>query len=82
MKKYNDNFTIEADLILEIADLLNYNKFTHDIMVDKRIFDNFAKNTAIYIRFIDDDNDCIREYVMTSENEDGIFMEYLCEYEN
>ena len=70
----------KADLILEIGDLLSYNKFTHDIVVNKDIFDNFSKNTLIYIHFVEDEDRCIREYMMESEDADGITMSYLCEY--
>lgn len=70
----------EADLILEIADLLDYNKRTHDIEVDRNIFDDFVEDKIIYIHFVEDEDDIIREYVMVSENRYGIVMEYMCEY--
>ena len=69
-----------ADLILEIADLLSYNKYTHDIEVDKDIFDEFEEGKLIYIHFVEDEEDVIREYEMVSENRFGIVMEYMCEY--
>lgn len=69
-----------ADIILKIADLLNYNKYTHDIEVDKSIFDEFEEDKTIYIHFVEDDDDIIREYVMVSEDTYGIVMEYMCEY--
>ena len=71
-------FTENIDLVLEIADLINYNEFTHDIEVDKSIFDDFIPNTLIYIQFVEDEDNCVREYVMTEETDDGIKMEYLC----
>jgi hypothetical protein len=71
---------IKADLILEIADLLDYNKYTHDIKVDKNIFDNFKEGKKIYINFVEDTEDCVREYIMIAEDFDGIMMEYMCEY--
>lgn len=71
-----------ADLILEIADLLSYNKYTHDIEVDKTIFDDFEEGKIIYIRFEEDDEGIIREYEMVSEDRWGIVMEYMCEYED
>lgn len=73
-------FTTEADIILEIADLLSYNKRTHDIEVDKNIFDDFEEGKTIYIHFVEDDDDIIREYEMASEDRFGIVMEYMCEY--
>lgn len=69
-----------ADLILEIEDLLSYNKRTHDIEVDKDIFDEFEEGKLIYIHFVEDEEDVIREYEMISENRFGIVMEYMCEY--
>lgn len=69
-----------ADIVLEIADLLSYSKRTHDIEVDKRIFDDFEEGRIIYIHFVEDDDDIIREYEMVSENRIGIVMSYMCEY--
>ena len=74
----NNNY--EADIILEIADLLDYNKYNHDIEVDKRIFDAFEENKLIYIHFVEDRADIIREYKMVFEDDEAIFMEYMCEY--
>lgn len=70
----------EADLILELEDLLDYNKRTHDIKVDKSIFDDFVENKLIYIHFVEDEEGCVGEYKMIFEDEEGIFMEYMCEY--
>lgn len=75
-------FPKNADLILEISDLLSYNERSHDIKVDKSVFDDFQENTVIYIYFVEDNDDCIREYEMISEDEEGIEMFYLCEYVN
>lgn len=69
-----------ADITLEIAELLEYNERTHDIEVDKRIFDDFEEGRTIYIHFVEDDDDIIREYEMVSENKIGIIMSYMCEY--
>jgi hypothetical protein len=74
MKEY------KADIILEIEDLLSYNNLTHDIKVDKNIFDNFKEKETIYIHFVEDEEGCIREYRMDSEDEEGIYMDYICEY--
>lgn len=73
-------FNNEADLILSIADLLDYNKRTHDIEVDKYIFNDFKEGKIIYIHFEEDEENVIREYEMVSENRFGIVMEYMCEY--
>lgn len=73
-------FNNTADLTLEIADLLDYNKRTHDIEVDKYIFDDFEEGKTICIHFVEDEDDVIREYEMVSENRFGIVMSYVCEY--
>ena len=73
-------FNNNADLILEKADLLDYNKRTHDIEVDKYIFDEFEEGKIIYIHFVEDEEDVIREYEMVSEDRFGIVMSYICEY--
>ena len=70
----------EADLILEMEDLIEYDKYTHDIKVSKSVFDDFQERKIIYIHFVEDNDDCIREYKMTEEDYEGIYMEYLCEY--
>lgn len=75
-------FTKEADLILEMEDLLSYEKLTHDIKVDKYIFDSFEEGELIYIHFVEDNEGCIREYKMIAEDEYGIYMSYICEYED
>jgi hypothetical protein len=75
-------FTKEADIILEIEELLNYNNYTHDIEVDKRIFDDFVEGKIIYIHFVEDEESCVREYKMISEDWESIKMEYICEYED
>ena len=69
-----------ADIVLEIAELLDYNERTHDIEVNKYIFDDFEEDKVIYIHFVEDDDDIIREYVMVSEDRFGIVMSYICEY--
>lgn len=69
-----------ADIVLEIAELLDYNERTHDIEVSKYIFDDFEEDKVIYIHFVEDDDDIIREYVMVSEDRFGIVMSYICEY--
>lgn len=75
-------FRGEKVLILEMEDLLDYDRWTHDIIVDKYVFDDFRERGTIYIHFVEDSKDCIREYEMTEEDEDGIHMDYMCEYED
>ena len=74
--------TFDDVLILEIADLVDYNNRTHDIKVCKYIFDDFHENKVIYIHFVEDGEGIVREYEMISEDSESIFMSYLCEYED
>lgn len=69
----------EVDLYLEAEELLEYDKNTGSIKVDKNIFDDFVLNGIIHICFVDskEDDDLVIEYVMVSEDDKGIYMEYL-----
>jgi hypothetical protein len=67
----------EADLFLEIEELLECDMKTGKIKVDKQIFDDFVPNTYINIQFVDTDSDEILQYTMVSEDDEGIYMEYL-----
>ena len=69
----------EVDLYLEIEDLLEYDSSTGNIKVDKDLFDDFVPNTIIHICFVDSEKEdgLVNEYVMTSEDDDGIYMEWL-----
>ena len=73
---------IKVDLVLEIADLLKYDRNTSDMEVDKSIFDDFEEGKVIYVKFADDMEDLIYEYKMISEDYDGIKMDCLCAYED
>lgn len=66
-----------ADLYLEAEELLYFDMRTGSIKVDKSIFDDFVENTYVNICFVDDDR--VVQYVMVSEDEKGIVMEYLGE---
>ena len=71
-----------ADFILDKADLLSYNKRSHNIEVDKFIVGmKFEEGKLVYIRFTDDDEDIVREYEMVSEDKYGIVLEFVDEYE-
>lgn len=73
----------EADYILEKEDLIDYNNRTHDIEVDKQIVDlDFEEGKLVYIHFTDDEESCVREYEMVSEDRYGIVLGYICEYED
>lgn len=70
-----------ADLYLEAEELLDFDMRTGNIKVDKNIFDDFVENTCINICFVDDKVDNrIVQYVMVSEDDKGISMEYLDEW--
>ena len=69
-------------LTLEMEDLLDYNERTLDIKVDKYFFDEFEEGDSVYVHFVEDREDCIREYEMISEDEDGITMSYVCQWED
>ena len=73
---------IKVDLVLEIADLLKYDRNTSDMEVDKSIFDDFEEGKVIYLKFADDLEDLIYEYKMISEDYDWIKMDCLCAYED
>lgn len=67
----------KTDLHLEISDLLENNEEKGIIKVDKSVFDDFAANTYIYISFVDgEEENAVFEYIMISEDNEGIVMEY------
>lgn len=68
-----------ADLILDY-DAYELDIKTGNIKVDKNIFDDFVPNTYINISFVDDNVDGrVSQYKMISEDDEGIFMEYMCD---
>ena len=68
-----------VDLYLEVEELLEFDTKTGNIKVDKDIFDDFVPNTVVRICFVDseEDDDLVIEYVMASEDDEGIYMEWL-----
>ena len=71
--------TTKADICLETEELLEWDMRTGSIKVDKQLFDDFVPNTYINIQFVDTGSDEVLQYVMISEDNEGIFMEYLGE---
>lgn len=68
-----------ADLILDY-DAYELDLKTGNIKVDKTIFDYFVPNTYINISFVDDNVEGrIAQYKMISEDDENIFMEYICD---
>ena len=71
-----------VDLYLEAEELLDFDLRTGNIKVDKSIFDDFVENTCINICFVDNKEDIrVALYIMVSEDDDGIVMEYLDEWD-
>lgn len=65
------------DIILELRDLVDYDRTTGNIIVSKDIFDDYIKDTVITIQFVEDDSKLINSYVMVRETEEEIYMELL-----
>lgn len=80
---YNDEDEDEnckANLYLETEELLYFDMKTGNIKVDKSIFDDFVANTYVNICFVDDKRENrVAQYVMISEDDEGIVMEYIGE---
>lgn len=69
---------LQPDIVLELADLLEYDSSMQSIKVDKSIFDDYDEGTIILIQFVNDlYDDLICTYIMTNEDEEGIFMENI-----
>ena len=68
-----------ADMILE-SDAYELDMRTGNIKFYKDIFDDFVPNTYINISFADDNVDGrVAQYIMISEDDESILMEYLCD---
>ena len=69
-----------VDLYLDTEELLDFDMRTGNIKVGKSIFDDFVANTYVNISFVDDKrDDRVAQYVMVSEDDEGIVMEYIGE---
>ena len=64
-------------LVLEIADLIEFDRITGNIKVDKDIFDDFVENSYIEIQFVEDDYNIVNAYKMVAEDDEGIYMELM-----
>lgn len=64
-------------MILELCDLIDYDRTMGNIVVDKGIFDDYAENSCINIQFVEDEHDIVYTYKMVAENDEGIFMELM-----
>lgn len=64
-------------LVIEADDLIEQDMNRGIIKIDKSVFDDFIENTVIYIYCADMDADSVMEFVMRTEDDDGITMEWL-----
>lgn len=64
-------------LVLEIADLIEFDRITGNIKVDKDIFDDFVEDSYIEIQFVEDEYDLVNTFKMVAEDEEGIYMELM-----
>ena len=69
----------EMVIVLEIADLIEFDRITGNIVVDKGIFDDFVENSCINIQFVEDEYNLIYDYIMVAEDEDNIYMELMAD---
>ncbi len=67
----------ENVMVLELCDLIDYDRTTGKIVVDKGIFDDYVKNSYINIRFVEDEYNIVNTYKMVAEDEEGIYMELV-----
>lgn len=67
----------EMIMVLELCDLIDYDRTTGNIKVDKDIFDDYVENSYIVIQFVEDDNDFVYTYRMVMEDDEGIYMELM-----
>lgn len=67
----------EMIMVLELCDLIDYNRTTGNITVDKEIFDDFVENSCINVQFVEDDNNIIYTYKMVAEDDEAIYMELM-----
>ena len=75
-----EDFDEEIDFTLDTEELLEFDMKTGNIKVDKELFDDFVQDTYVNIHFTDDKRpNRIAQYKMISEDDEGIFMEYIGE---
>jgi hypothetical protein len=64
-------------LIIDADDLIEQDMNRGIIKIDKSVFDDFIENTVIYIYCPDMDANSVMEFVMKTEDDDSITMEWL-----
>ena len=67
----------EMIMVLELCDLIDYSRVTGSIKVSKDIFDDYMENSCIYIKFVEDESNSVYTYIMTMEDDEGIYMELM-----
>lgn len=75
--KKRSNMNNEMVMVLELCDLIDYDRTMGNIVVDKGIFDDFVENSCIDIRFVDDEYNLVYTYIMVKEDDEGIYMELM-----
>jgi len=65
------------DLVLEEKELLFNDNKSGIIRVDKSIFDDFQKDSCIFVSFSDAYSETVFTYIMTNESDDYIEMQLL-----
>jgi hypothetical protein len=79
--KYNKNIIVDEVnkdiLFLEFEDLIEFDRTTGSIKVDKDIFDAYVENSYIEIEFMGDNCDYLCTYKMIAEDDEGIYMELI-----
>ena len=64
-----------ADIVLEEDDYqLDKNG---NLRIDKSVFDDFVEDDYIDIKFLDEEDEPIRSYIMKNEDDNWIFCEYF-----
>ena len=47
------------------------------IKIDKQVFDDFVKNTYINIKFVDEGQQMLNQYIMVAEDDEYIYCDFL-----
>ena len=64
-------------LIIDADDLIEQDMNRGIIKIDKSVFDDFVENTVIYIYCPDINANSVMEFVIKTEDDDSITMEWL-----
>lgn len=64
-------------LVIDTGDLIEQDMNRGIIKIDNSVFDDFVENAVIYIYCADINANVVMEFVMKTEDSDGITMEWL-----